>query len=158
MGVGRSLPKGVTMMNRINRNNNDKHMSLRQRLSLRNFLKRKSGAITVEYIIWLPFFAALVVFIFDVSMTMQKSSRMWDVARDAARSVATGGNIASAKANILSSLSNSGSYIVTIDNFTDPEKVVVTIDAVGSSGDVPSALDQIKQVDLYTKYTMRNEM
>ncbi|MGG7645489.1 TadE/TadG family type IV pilus assembly protein [Rhodovulum sp. YNF3179] len=52
-------------------------------------LKRDDdGSVTIEFALWLPFFAALLVLTVDVSMLFMTQSNYWSVARDTARLVA----------------------------------------------------------------------
>ncbi len=57
---------------------------------IRRFLGDASAAATVEFVIWLPFFVALVGLVTDGTLLLQGQSRMYDVSRDGARQVAIG--------------------------------------------------------------------
>jgi len=56
---------------------------------LKRFLLRDEiGAITIEFVTWMPAFAAMLAFIVDFSFVFMTNSSMWDSARDAARRLA----------------------------------------------------------------------
>ncbi len=50
----------------------------------------EEGGVTVEFVIWLPVFLLVMMLTVDVSMVFLAQSRMWDVARDAARRMSLG--------------------------------------------------------------------
>lgn len=50
----------------------------------------ESGAVSVEFAIWLPLIVVLTVTIVDASVALMRQASMWRVAGDVARSVATG--------------------------------------------------------------------
>lgn len=131
----------------------------------RRYRRDEDGNITIEYMLWVPFIIAILMLIFDVSMTLHTSSRMWDLARDSARAVAVTPDadkaalITSQIMHIKASLSNSAGYTVTItptDGVADTVTVIIT--AVGYHGDIPSMMDFASLSDLGVKYIMRDEM
>lgn len=50
----------------------------------------ESGAVTVEFVLWVPFLFSFLVLIVNASALMHVQTLMFDAARDAARQVATG--------------------------------------------------------------------
>lgn len=48
----------------------------------------EAGAVTIEFVTWMPAFAAMLAFIVDFSFVFLTNSSMWDSARDAARRIA----------------------------------------------------------------------
>lgn len=55
---------------------------------LRQIAEDDRGAITIEFVVWMPAFAAMLAFIIDFSFIFLTNSSMWDSARDAARRLA----------------------------------------------------------------------
>jgi Flp pilus assembly protein TadG len=62
-------------------------MSVRQLIGrrLRKFRRNEDGAVTVEFVLWLPVFLVILVLIVDTTMIYSAEARLWDAARDAAR-------------------------------------------------------------------------
>jgi len=54
------------------------------------FRTDQNGNATVEFTLWLPLIAGIIVGAFDLNIVMTTQSTMWDVARDTARRVAIG--------------------------------------------------------------------
>lgn len=66
-------------------------------MSLMTFLKRiplfckdKDGSMSIEFVLWFPFFLALQGLIADSSLAFLNVNRMYDAARDTARRAAIG--------------------------------------------------------------------
>ncbi|WP_160314424.1 TadE/TadG family type IV pilus assembly protein [Candidatus Rhodobacter oscarellae] len=120
------------------------------------FSEGEAGGITIEYVLWLPFFLALILFFVDVSLTMSAHARMYDAARDAARAIVTGKSTASeASADAISLLQGAGSFIVNVDSSASDRVVVfVTGDNVGING---SPFDIFRAPTLQARYVMRKE-
>ncbi len=57
--------------------------------SLLRFRRDEAGASTIEFALWVPLIASLMVLITNGTMAMQTQTVLYDAARDAARSVAT---------------------------------------------------------------------
>lgn len=55
---------------------------------LRSYAADDRGAITIEFLSWIPAFVMMLSLIADLSFVFLTNSSMWDVARDAARRVA----------------------------------------------------------------------
>lgn len=55
---------------------------------MRPFADDEHGAITIEFVTWMPAFAAMLAFVIDFSFIFMTNSSMWDSARDAARRLA----------------------------------------------------------------------
>jgi Flp pilus assembly protein TadG len=53
----------------------------------RRFRSDERGSATVEFVLWLPVFVAILAFVTDTTMLMHQQSRLLDVARDATRQV-----------------------------------------------------------------------
>jgi len=57
---------------------------------LRRFRKNQNGNATVEFTLWMPLIAGIIVGAFDLNIVLTTQSTMWDVARDTARRVSIG--------------------------------------------------------------------
>jgi hypothetical protein len=53
------------------------------------FLGDETGAVTIEFILWVPIFVGLLVFVTDASIIYLTHSEMWSVARDTTRRMTT---------------------------------------------------------------------
>ena len=58
--------------------------------SVFTFLRAEKGAVTIEFILWVPVFVGLLVFVTDASIIYLTHSEMWSVARDTTRRMTTG--------------------------------------------------------------------
>jgi Flp pilus assembly protein TadG len=54
------------------------------------FLDDEKGAVTIEFVLWVPIFVGLLVFVTDASIVYLTHSEMWSVARDTVRRMTTG--------------------------------------------------------------------
>ncbi len=54
------------------------------------FLGDETGVVTIEFVLWVPIFVGLLVFVSDASIIYLTHSEMWNVARDTARRMTTG--------------------------------------------------------------------
>ncbi len=52
-------------------------------------LRDEKGAITIEFVLWVPIFVSLLVFVTDASIIYLTHSEMWNVARDTSRRMST---------------------------------------------------------------------
>ncbi len=59
-------------------------------LSVFTFLGDEKGAVTIEFVLWVPVFVGLLVFVTDASVIYLTHSEMWSVARDTTRRMTTG--------------------------------------------------------------------
>ena len=58
--------------------------------SISAFLGDETGAVTIEFVLWVPIFVGLLVFVTDASIIYLTHSEMWSVARDTTRRMTTG--------------------------------------------------------------------
>ena len=58
--------------------------------SVFTFLGDEKGAVTIEFVLWVPIFVGLFVFVTDASIVYLTHSEMWSVARDTTRRMTTG--------------------------------------------------------------------
>ncbi len=61
-----------------------------KRRGLGAFLRGNRGSITIEFVIWMPVFLAILGIMTDAATMYIRQANMWNVARDAARGMATG--------------------------------------------------------------------
>jgi len=54
------------------------------------FLRDEKAAVTIEFVLWVPIFVGLLVFVTDASIIYLTHSEMWSVARDTTRRMTTG--------------------------------------------------------------------
>jgi len=54
-----------------------------------DFLSDEHGAMTIDFILWLPLFVSLLVMVTDASILYLTQTEMWNVARDTARRMTT---------------------------------------------------------------------
>lgn len=129
--------------------------------NLRAYIKDETGTITLDFVIWIPVFCAILAFAADVSLTFYGYSRMWDVARDTGRRVATGQfDAGEGQVYALQQLPATTSYTVDIDD-SSTDDIVITISANGMGlvfGNVFwGAIDVLSETSLSATYTMRKE-
>ena len=53
--------------------------------SVFTFLRDEKGAVTIEFVLWVPIFVGLLVLVTDASIIYLTHSEMWNVARDTTR-------------------------------------------------------------------------
>ena len=53
------------------------------------FLRDEKAAVTIEFVLWVPIFIGLFVFVTDASIIYLTHSEMWNVARDTTRRMTT---------------------------------------------------------------------
>ena len=58
--------------------------------SVFTFLRDEKAAVTIEFVLWVPIFIGLFVFVTDASIIYLTHSEMWSVARDTTRRMTTG--------------------------------------------------------------------
>ncbi len=57
--------------------------------SVFTFLGDEKAAVTIEFVLWVPIFVGLLVFVTDASIIYLTHSEMWNVARDTTRRMTT---------------------------------------------------------------------
>ena len=101
------------------------------------FLRDDRGSQTIEIVLWIPIFVALLVIITDASMLYLTQTEMWNVARDTARRMTTTNlqTVAEAEdyANSQLNLYTNNSGLYSVDVSYDP--VVQVVISVGA-GDI----------------------
>ncbi len=124
---------------------------------LKRFLRRDDGNATVEFVLWLPLIAGVIVGAFDLNIVLMTQSNMYDVARDTARRVVTGE---------LSSASEAQQYALdrlTYMNFeygvdvTIGDDVVVDVETYLTNVAVLGIMGEHGKYKVTAAVTMRNE-
>lgn len=59
-------------------------------MKLKDFTDREDGTATVEFALWLPLLALIIMLATDASMLMHRQTLIYDAVRDASRQVVTG--------------------------------------------------------------------
>jgi len=120
------------------------------------FRKDEGGTATVEFVLWLPLIAGIIVGAFDLNIMLMTQSNMYTVARDTARRVSTGEFTATTgKAYALKQLNYMGfDYGVDITDNTD---VVVAIKTTLSNVAVLGVMGGEGKYNLTATVTMRSE-
>jgi len=123
---------------------------------LSKFRKDEGGTATVEFVLWLPLIAGIIVGAFDLNIMLMTQSNMYTVARDTARRVSTGElTTTTGKAYALAQLNYMGfDYGVDITDSTD---VVVAIKTTLSNVAVLGVMGGEGKYNLTATVTMRSE-
>lgn len=82
--------------------------------SFRSAFHGEKGSSTVEFVLWLPLFFILIGGVTDATLLMNMQARMFDVARDASRSVSLG-NMTTVEAETWVLTQLSGTATPTVD-------------------------------------------
>jgi Flp pilus assembly protein TadG len=96
---------------------------------VKRFLDREGGAVTIEFVLWLPLLLAILLVAVDASVLYMRQANMWQVSRDTARIVsrhAMDEQTAEAYARARSEL---GSTVPTVQVFCFNTENVVDCDA-----------------------------
>ncbi|WP_089232082.1 TadE/TadG family type IV pilus assembly protein [Tropicimonas sediminicola] len=81
----------------------------------RRFLKSERGSVTIEFVMWLPFFAFLLLFAADASLVFMRQSQMWQVSRETARVIARHGMDELTAETYAASAGSVGTLVPTVD-------------------------------------------
>lgn len=83
---------------------------------LRRFGRQADGNLTIEYVLWLPVMAGLILLTTDATMLMHVQTTMTAAARDTARQVALGrATAAEAQAALLTRLGAGKGYVADVE-------------------------------------------
>lgn len=124
---------------------------------LKRFFQDQDGNATVEFTLWIPLIAGVIVGAFDLNIVLTTQSTMWDVARDTARRVAIGQFQAdTGQEYALSQLTFMGfDYGVDVVAGDD---VVVTIRTYLGNVAILGVMGDMGNFQLTAAVTMRNEV
>jgi Flp pilus assembly protein TadG len=98
--------------------------------AFRAFRKRTDGGVTVEFVLWLPVFLALIMLSTDASIMFMRQSNFWSVSRDTARIVSRHGFDTAAAEQYAAVNARFGDYTpkvsVKVDQITSTVTVTIT--------------------------------
>lgn len=138
----------------VNSNHTDDQKLFKQ---LRHFIADDTGWITIEFVTWMPVFAAMISFVVDSSFVFMTNSSMWDSARDAARRVAVHNlTVEEAEQYVRSNLFTT-SQNFTIQATETPDEIVVTVVTPINDATALQLYSNLLQGDLVARVTMLKE-
>jgi len=123
---------------------------------LNKFRKNDDGNATVEFTLWIPLIAGVIVAAFDLNIMLTARSTMWDVARDTARRVSIGQYDATTGKEYALSRLGFMNFKYGVD-VTVGDDVVVTVDTFLSNVSVLGSMGGMKDYHVTSAVTMRNE-
>ncbi len=100
------------------------------------FLRDETGAVTIEFVLWVPIFVGLLVFVTDASIIYLTHSEMWSVARDTTRRMTTGEITTAAQARDYAAAHlflGSRSYVIDPDVLSADRNVTIAIGLDGAA-------------------------
>ena len=100
------------------------------------FLGDEKGAVTIEFVLWVPIFVGLLVFVTDASIIYLTHSEMWSVARDTVRRMTTGQITTSAEAQDYAAAHlflGNRTYVISPDTTSADLNVTITIGLDGAA-------------------------
>lgn len=104
------------------------------RKTLRSFLRRDQGSVTIEFVLWLPVLFALVLLTADTSLLFLRHSNFLTISRDAARVVARHGLDAEAAQDWAAEQARIGDYRPEVTVRIDPVADTVTVSIRAEAG------------------------
>lgn len=123
---------------------------------LRVFRKNEDGAVTVEFVLWVPVFVIILMLVVDASMLFVTQSNFWGVARDSARRVAVNTMTDTEAETWAEDEATFGSVVPDVDVESSGGNVTVTISTPFSDVDVFGILG-ISGLSLVAEVTQRIE-
>ncbi len=95
---------------------------------LKRFWHKDDGGVTVEFVLWMPLIAGVILGAFELNALVLTQSNMWNVARDTARRVSTGEyTTVEAEAYADTQLTFLGyTYDITVTSGTDVTVLITT--------------------------------
>ena len=122
------------------------------------FVKDETGAVTVEFVLWVPVFVLILAITVDASVLFLTQSNLWSIARDTTRIMATGRLLdGTAAADYARGRMSTWGADAEINKIIDLDEVTLTIripiadvspfNIVGAftSGDISVALTQHRE-------------
>ncbi len=128
--------------------------------TISTFLRAETGAVTIEFVLWVPIFVGLLVFVTDASIIYLTHSEMWSVARDTTRRMTTGQFTTPAQARDYAAAHlflGSRTYVIDPDFSTADMKVKIAI-GLGDAAVFGFFFKQILGQSLVVDVTMRKEL
>jgi len=123
---------------------------------LKRFICGERGNVTVEFVLWLPLIAGIIVATFDLNIVLMTQSNMYNVARDTARRVSTGQLNASTGQDYAQQYLNYMGFEYGVEITTGEN---VTVEITTSLGRVAAlgVMGAMKGYNLNASVTMRTE-
>ena len=128
--------------------------------SVFTFLGDEKAAVTIEFVLWVPIFVGLFVFVTDASIIYLTHSEMWSVARDTTRRMTTGQFTTPAQARDYAAAHlflGSRTYVIDPDFSTADMNVKIAI-GLGDAAVFGFFFKQILGQSLVVDVTMRKEL
>jgi Flp pilus assembly protein TadG len=127
-------------------------------LGVLDFLRDEHGSVTIEFVLWVPVFAVILVAATDATILYLNHTEMWNVSRDIARRVAAGdiaeSDAAAAVGEEMFLYSNA--FTVATSAASDPD-VVILIQTQISDASVFGFFQPVLGRYLTASVTMRRE-
>ncbi len=123
---------------------------------LRRFIKRDEGNATVEFVLWLPLIAGVIVGTFDLNTVLTTQNHMWSVARDTARRVSTGELDATTGSEYALEQLTFMNFEYGVD-VTVGDDVVVEVETFLSNVAIVGVMGDMGSYGINATVTMRNE-
>ena len=122
------------------------------------FLRDEHGSVTIEFVLWVPVFAVILVAATDATILYLHHTEMWNVSRDVARRVAAGDMSESdAAATVQDEMSlYNNTYTVATSDPTNPD-VTILIQTQISDASVFGFFEPVLGRYLTASVTMRRE-
>ena len=125
---------------------------------LAGFLRDETGSATIEFVLWVPVFAILLVATIDATVLYLQHTEMWNVSRDVARRVAVGDMV---ETDVYQVVQNemflySKAYTVATSQPTDLD-VQIAIQTTIADASVFGIFQAVLNNDLTAVVTMRRE-
>jgi len=132
--------------------------TMAKRLWIREFLQDQRGSATIEFVLWIPGFALLLIVTADASVLYLTHTEMWNVARDTARRVAIG-DITDTQATTVAaaSLPSKNTYTVTHSNASEADVFVQISVNIGDAAVFGRYFSGILNRPMTARVTMRRE-
>jgi Flp pilus assembly protein TadG len=103
------------------------------RRALRGFRRSEDGGITIEFVLWLPAFLALILLTADASLAFMRQSNFWTVSRDTARIVSRHGLDSAAAERYAANLARFNGYTPDVSVLVDDQASTVTVTITGEA-------------------------
>jgi len=133
----------------------------RLRWRRRGLAKSDDGAVTVEFMLWMPLIFTIILFTVDVALIYLKQADMWTVARDQSRRMSVDSTYnptqAQVRALLFSSLSSatvttSGATVAGTDKVVTIQVPLCTASLFGVVGCYDNSLNLTARVTMASEY------
>lgn len=127
----------------------------------RSLTRADDGAVSVEFMLWMPLIFTIILFTVDVALIYVKQAEMWTVARDQARRISVSSSYnptqAQIRALLFSSLSSatvttSGATVAGTDKVVTIQVPLCTASLFGVVGCYDNTLNLTARVTMASEY------